>query len=114
MEINRLQVSTMSGSFGILPQRLDCVAALTSGLITCTDRTNTEYFIALDQGILTKAGTSVTISVRNAIAGDNIGELHKAINEQFRNLDDEEKKVRQVMAQLETGFIKNFEQLTKK
>lgn len=109
-----LQVSTDSGSFGFLPQRLDCVAALTAGLLIYLDPEGHERFVAIDQGILTKAGTDVTVAVRNAIAGTDLGELHLKINEQFRTLDEEEQKVREVMAQLETGFIRNFEQLNRK
>jgi len=113
-EISRIQVSTQSGSFGILPRRLDGVAPLSSGILTCVDREGKEFFIAVDQGILTKTGNIVTVSVRNALADEDLGALHLAIENQFRNLDEEELKARKVMAQLETGFIKNFEQLTKK
>lgn len=114
LEIKRLQIGTDSGSYGFLPQRLDCVAALPAGLVTYFDTNGNEHFVAIDQGILTKAGTEVTLAVRNALAGTDLGDLHVRIKEQFRNLDEEERKVRQVVAKLETGFIRNFEQLTRK
>lgn len=113
-DILSLQVPAVSGSMGFLPQRLDCVVALAAGLLIYRDMNGDEHFVAIDQGILTKAGDQVTAAVRNAVAGNDLGELHLKIAEQFRNIDEEEKKVRQVMSQLETGFIRNFEQLTKK
>lgn len=112
-EISSVQVSTDYGSFGFLPQRLDCVSPLSVGLVTYIDGQNKENFVAIDQGIVTKAGRNVTFAVRNAIAGTDLGELHVKIDEQFRNVDEDEQKVRRVMAQLETGFIRNFEQLSR-
>jgi len=113
-DIQSLQVPAASGSLGFLPQRLDCVVALTAGLLIYRDMAGKEHFVAIDQGILTKAGNQVSAAVRNAVAGTDLGELHLKITQQFRNLDEEEKKVRQVMSQLESGFIRNFEQLTQK
>ena len=46
--------------------------------------------------------------MRNAIGGMDLGKLHEAIAQEFLNLDDQEKKMRSVLAKMETGFIRRF------
>ncbi len=106
-----VQVETTAGSYGFLPQRLDCVASIAPGLLTYVTADGKEYYIAVDRGLLVKSGKTVSLAVRNAIGGTDLGELHKSINERFRKLDDMEQESRRVMSYLETGFVRNFEKL---
>ncbi len=112
--IKRVVVETLNGSFGLLPQRLDCTAALAPGILIYETETGDVTYLAIDEGILVKAGYEVLVSVRNAIGGAELGSLHKAIEREFMNLDDQEKKVRSVMAKLELGFIRRFEEFRQK
>jgi F-type H+-transporting ATPase subunit epsilon len=64
--------------------------------------------MAVDEGVLVKSGMDVQVSVRNAIAGTDMSKLHEAIDQEFLKLDDQEKKVRSVLAKLESGFIRRF------
>jgi F-type H+-transporting ATPase subunit epsilon len=64
--------------------------------------------MAVDEGVLVKSGLNVLVSVRNAIAGTDLSKLHKAIDQEFLNLDEQEKRVRSVLAKLESGFIRRF------
>jgi len=106
--INRMVVETSQGSYGFLPQRLDCVAALVPGILTYeTDQKEVKY-IAIDEGVLVKAGDEVMVSVRNAIGGANLGKLRESVEKEFRELDETERKVRSVMAKLESGFLYNL------
>jgi F-type H+-transporting ATPase subunit epsilon len=50
----------------------------------------------------------VLVSVRRAIGGTDLGALHDAVAREYLTLDDEEKKLRQVTAKLETGFLRRF------
>ncbi len=106
-----VQVETSAGSYGFLPQRLDCVASIAPGLLTYVTADGKEYHVAVDRGLLVKAGKIISLTVRNAIGGTDLGELHKSINEKFRKLDDLEQESRRVMSYLETGFVRNFEKL---
>lgn len=108
--VSRVVVGTEAGSYGFLPARLDCVTSLPAGLVVYESE-GTEKYVAIDQGILVKIGNQINIAVRNAITGTNLGELHLKVREMFLNVDAEEQQVRTVMAHLESGFIKNFEQL---
>ncbi|HRE50709.1 MAG TPA: F0F1 ATP synthase subunit epsilon [Flavitalea sp.] len=109
--ITNVQVETTAGSYGFFPQRLDCVASIPPGVLTYITTAGKEYYVAVDRGLLVKAGKTISLAVRNAIGGTDLGELHKSINEKFRKLDDLEQESRRVMSYLETGFVRNFEKL---
>ncbi len=51
---------------------------------------------------------NVLVSVRNAIGGTDLDQLHEAVKKQFLNLDEQEKSVRTVLAKMESGFIRRF------
>ena len=51
------------------------------------------------------------ISVRNAIGGTAPGKLRDAVKKEFINISDQERNVREILAKLESGFIKRFMEL---
>jgi len=104
----RLSAETRDGSFGLLPHRLDCVAALVPGILSYETESDGEIFIAVDEGVLVKTGDEVLVSVRRALAGNDLGQLRTAIEQTYLQLDDEARNVRTVMAKLETGFLQRF------
>jgi len=106
--VSRIVAESCAGSFGLLPHRLDCVAALAPGILIFETEAEGEVCIAVDAGILVKTGTDVRISVRNAIGGTDPAQLRKQIEQAFLNLDEQEKSVRSVLAKLESGFIRRF------
>ena len=105
-DVLRIVAESISGSFGLLPNRLDCVAALVPGILTYETLAEGEVSLAVDEGVLVKTGSEVLVSVRNAIGGTELGELHKTIEQEFLNLDAQEQTVRSVLAKLESGFIR--------
>jgi F-type H+-transporting ATPase subunit epsilon len=107
-DVLRVVVETPQGSFGLLPRRLDCVASLEPGILTCETKAQGEIYIAVDLGIMVKAGDDVLVSVRNAIGGTNLGKLREAVARDFLNLDENERQMRAVLARLESGFVRHF------
>ncbi len=106
--VTRIVAETRTGSFGLLPHRLDCVAALVPGILTYETPADGEVFTAVDQGVLVKTGADVLISVRGAIGGQDLAQLRQAVEQQFLTLDESEQGVRKVMARLESGFLRRF------
>ena len=106
--VTRMIVETRSGSFGLLPHRLDCAAALQPGILVYHTPEEGEAYVAVDEGVLVKTGTNVVISVRNAIAGRDLGKLRVAVENEFLNLDERERSVRSALAKLEIGFLRQF------
>lgn len=106
--VSRIVAESRNGSFGLLPHRLDCVAALVPGILVFENETEGEVCIAIDEGILVKTGADVLVSVRNAIGGTDLGKLRTTVEQEFLNLDEQEKSVRSVLAKLESGFVRRF------
>ena len=106
--VRRIVAETREGSFGLLPRRLDCVAALTPGILTYEVETEGEVYVAVDEGVLAKTGSEVIVSVHNAIAGTDLRQLRDSVEREFLNLNDRELSVRSVMAKMESGFIRRL------
>jgi len=106
--VKRVVAETHDGALGLLPRRLDCVAVLAPGILTFETETEGEVYVAVDKGILVKAGTDVLVSARNAIGGMDLGKLRVAVEQEFNKLNEDEKQVRAVLAKLESGFVRRF------
>ena len=107
-DVKRIVAQTLEGSIGLLPRRLDCTTALAPGILTYETEAEGAVYLAVDQGVLVKAGAEVLVSVRNAIGGTDLNKLHEAVKREFLNLDAQEKSVRSVLAKMESGFIHQF------
>ena len=106
--VTRIVAETPDGSFGLLPHRLDCVAALAPGILTYETEKDGEMFVAVDEGVMVKTGSDVLVSVRRAMGGTDLGQLREAVEREFMTLDQHEQSTRVVMAKLETGFLRRF------
>lgn len=106
--VTRIVAETPEGSFGLLPHRLDCVAALAPGILIYETEADGEVFVAVDEGVMVKTGPDVFVSVRRAIGGTDLGQLREAVEKEFFTLDEHEQSTRTVMARLETGFLRRF------
>jgi F-type H+-transporting ATPase subunit epsilon len=106
--VTRIVAETREGSFGILPRRLDCVAALAPGILIYENEIEGEVYLAVDEGVLIKTGLDVLVSVRNAIAGTDLGKLRDSVEREFLNLDEREQSVRSALAKMESGFIRRL------
>ena len=107
-EVARIVAETRAGSFGLLPQRLDCVAALVPGILTYETASGGEVFLAVDEGVLVKAGREVLVSVRRAVSGSDLDQLHDLVAKQFLDIDASEREARSTMARMESGFLHRF------
>ena len=108
--VNSIVMETSEGSYGLLPQRLDCVAALVPGIFTY-EADGGSHYIAVDNGVMVKAGTQVLVSVRNAVGGADLGKLGELVKKDFKSADENQKQVTTVIAKLERGFIYSFDKL---
>jgi F-type H+-transporting ATPase subunit epsilon len=111
--VNRIVFETSEGSYGLLPQRLDCAAAIVPGIFTYEAETGGPKYLAVDAGVLVKAGTQVLVSVRNAIGGADLGKLDEIVKKEFTDKDERETKTRSIMLKLESGFMYSFNKFRK-
>jgi len=104
-DVMRVVADTTDGSFGLLPQRLDCVAALVPGILTYEAKDGVTVYVGIDQGVLVKTGAQVTVSVRRAMGGPDLGQLKDAVERDFLKLDEQERNVRSAVAKMESGLM---------
>ena len=107
-DVSRIVAETPDGAFGLLPRRLDCVAALAPGILIYESDAEGEVYLAVDEGVLVKTGPDVLVSVRRAMGGTDLGRLHEAVAQEFLKLDEHDQGVRSVMAKLETGLLRRL------
>jgi F-type H+-transporting ATPase subunit epsilon len=104
-DVMRVVADTTDGSYGLLPHRLDCVAALVPGVLTYETKDGGTVYVGIDQGVLVKAGDQVTVSVRRAVGGTDLGQLKDAVARDFLKLDEQERNVRMAVAKMESGLM---------
>ena len=109
--VTRIVFKTQQGSFGFLPHRLDCVAAVVPGIFTYETEMNGEAYVAVDEGVLVKTGLDVNISVRNAIGGKDLAQLRDAVKNEFLELNEQEQLVKLAMSKMESSFIHRLKDL---
>jgi F-type H+-transporting ATPase subunit epsilon len=106
--VSRIVAESRGGSFGLLPHRLDCVAALEPGILTYETESEGEVYVAVDEEVLIKTGQDVFVSVRNAIYGTDLSQLREAVEREFLTVDESEQRIRSVMAKLESNLVRRL------
>ena len=107
--VTNIVMETSKGSYGLLPHRLDCVAGLVPGIFMYEIENGSAKYIAVNTGIMVKAGTEVLVSVRNAVGGVDLGKLSDLVKNEFEKQDEAESSIRAVTMKLESGFIYSFD-----
>lgn len=112
-QVSSIIMETSDGSYGLLPDRLDCVAALVPGVFTYATATGGPQYLAVEAGLLVKAGRQVLVSVRNAIGGSDLGQLAETVKKELAKKTQDTGKIRSVMEKLESGFVYSFDKFLK-
>lgn len=108
----RVVVETLEGAFGFLPNRRDCTAALAPGILTFETTLVKARFVAIDQGILVKKDQDISISVRRAIEGVDLSQLHAAVELEFLTLTEKQQQIQHAIDKLESGFLQQLSEFT--
>ena len=103
--VKKLRAESKRGTFGILPNRLDCVAALVPGILSYETQDSREFYIAVDEGILVKEKNRVFVAVKNAIGDVPLDSLKTVVAEELLRLDERESKLRESIALLEGSMF---------
>lgn len=110
--VTKIVAEAGNGSFCILPNHVDFVAALSPGIFSFTPEGCKEEMLAMDEGTLVKCGSDVLVSTRNAVRGPDLGSLKKTVEESFMLLDEKEKVARAAAAKLEIDIVRRFMELS--
>jgi F-type H+-transporting ATPase subunit epsilon len=50
----------------------------------------------------------VFVSVRHAVGGTDLSQLHEAVKREFLKLDESERNMREAINRMEGGFVRRF------
>jgi F-type H+-transporting ATPase subunit epsilon len=78
------------------------------GILIFQQQKRSESYVAVDEGVLVKTGYRITVSVRRAIVGDDLGKLRDDVTKQYVTLDADEQKRRKEMQKLESGLLEHI------
>jgi F-type H+-transporting ATPase subunit epsilon len=106
--VSRIVAETREGSFGLLPHRLDCIAALVPGILIYENEGEGEVYVAVEEGVLVKTGQDVIVSVRNAISGNDLARIQDAVEREFLNQNEWEQSVRLAITKMESSITRHF------
>lgn len=107
-DVVKIVAESTRGSFGILPNRLDCIASLVPGIFLYELAGGEEFYIAVDCGLLVKDGDMVSVSVHNAIGDVPLADLQSVVDEQLKSLDEQEMALRNSISLLQSSMIGSF------
>lgn len=114
--VQKIIAEAENGYFTLLPNHIDCVTALVPGILTFFTSLTSDsdkQSIAVDGGILVKCDRQVWLSTRNAVSGKDLNSLRQTVDEEFKRLDEQQKKARCAIARLEATILRQFMALEK-
>lgn len=111
-EVHRISGEALNGSFTILPRHVDFVTVLQPGLLYYESEAG-ETFLAVDKGVLMKAGEEMLVSVRGAVRVENLNDVRRVVEKRYQEMNEREKKSRSVLARFESEFVRRFLELEK-
>ena len=103
-----------NGFFCLLPRHIDYTNALVPGILTLEHVDGQIAYYAVSEGILVKIGRQVLLSVRDAVRGETLEDLKKAVDSQFLQLIRQEQASRTALKKLEADTIRRFMELGEK
>ena len=109
--VTSIVFETPTGAYGLLPNRLDCVGILESGIITYTIANDQPLYIAVDEGVLVKVGKQVRVSVRDAHTDVDLEALTRHVNQKLLARQEQEREMRTALARLDSGFMQGIKEL---
>lgn len=97
------------GEFCLLPRHVDFAVALTPGVLSYV-ADGQEHFLATDRGVLVKCGELVSVATSAAAAGE-LGDLQRAVEQRFVQLDENESRARSALEKIGADFVRRFIEL---
>jgi F-type H+-transporting ATPase subunit epsilon len=107
-QVEKVVAEAADGYFAILPRHADMATALVPGILSYGPRAGEELFLGVDEGILVKCGECVTVSVLNAVHGDELATLRAAVHARYVELDEHARTAKSALARLEAGVVRRF------
>lgn len=111
VDVNKVSAEGVHGCFTLLPKHIDFVTALVPGILGYETPIGREHYVATDDGVLVKEGSTVRIACLNVVCGRPLGELEAAARDLFLAVSEREKLFRAAAARLEADFVRRMAEL---
>lgn len=100
------------GSFTLLPRHADGVMLLRQGLLSYLDETGAEVFVAVDEGVLVKAGGDVRVACRRAVVAGDLANAKRALTAHLELQSDNDRRARAALRSLEAEVLRRMGDLS--
>lgn len=107
-KVKKIVGEAINGFFCLLPGHVDFVTIMTPGIFFALTETEQDIYMAINEGILIKTKERVTLSTREAVKGENLGNLKKQVEENFVKINEQERGARNALQKLEADFVRRF------
>lgn len=107
-EARKVVAESPDGSFCVLPRHADGTTLLAPGLLSYVDDEGGETFVAIDHGVLVKAGDMVRAACQRAVVAGDLGQAEATVRERFRVQSDREKRARSALLRLEADILRRL------
>ena len=106
-QVDGVAAEADDGAFAVKPRHVDFVTTLAPGILSYGSG-GEERLLAVDRGVLVKCGSEVQVAVRDAVRGDSLEDLERAIREHLAVRGDREKAAASALARLESRTVQAF------
>lgn len=115
-EVTRIVTDTDRGAFCLLPRHADTVMLVVPGLLLYrplggADDGHDDVVVAVDDGVLVKAGDSVRVASQRAVVAGDLGNAEATVREHFRTRSEHEKRARTALSRLEADIVRRLGEL---
>ncbi len=96
------------GAFGMLPGHADVAVALAPSVLAITEPDGAERVFGIDEGLLVKRGSMVSVAVRRAVEGHDLRDLQATVRARFVEAEEDERTARAALSRLEADMVRAF------
>lgn len=109
--VTRVSAEAPHGTFTILPRHADTVLLVVPGLLAFFGESGEETFVAVDHGVLVKAGPQVRVACQRAVVGGRLEDAEAAVRDRFLEGSDSDRRARSALLRLEAEIMRRAGEL---
>jgi F-type H+-transporting ATPase subunit epsilon len=110
-DVAKVRAESHEGAFCLLPRHADGTTLLVPGLLSYVGEDGAETFVAVDHGVLVKAGDGVRAACQRAVVAGDLGQAEATVRQRFRVQSDRERRARSALLRLEADILRRLGEL---
>jgi F-type H+-transporting ATPase subunit epsilon len=115
-EASKVMAESQQGAFCLLPRHADVATLIVPGLLSylpgdAGEGNADEVFVAVDHGVLVKAGDVVRVACQRGVVAGGLGGAEATVRERFYVQSEREKRARSALLRLEADIMRRLGEL---